>query len=209
MPHAITMQDVANISPCEYAEALPRTQFIDPVIYPLWAHMPRVAGPAFTVKCGQGDHLSLHAAIYRASPGDVLVVEANHDLANTGGNVCAVAKQRGVIAMVIDGFVRDIAEIRDLQFPVYARGVIPVPASKAQIYPFNQPIQCGGVTVNAGDYIVADEDGIAVIPKEQLADVYAAGKARTDKDAAMTLVEWEKQHSQKIEAKLNELGFKG
>jgi regulator of RNase E activity RraA len=122
--------------------------------------------------------------------------------------VCAIAQQRGVVAMIIDGLVRDIGEIRDLQFPVYARGVFPVPAAKEIIYPFNQSIKCGGVVVNAGDIIVADEDGIAVIPKAQLDHVYAKGKARTDKDAAMDLRQWEKQHSQKIAAKLQELGFK-
>jgi 4-hydroxy-4-methyl-2-oxoglutarate aldolase len=73
--------------------------------------------------------------------------------------------------------------------------------------PFNQTIVCGGVTVNAGDIVVADEDGIAVIPLAQLDKVYAAGKERTDKDAAMNLSQWEKQHSQKIAAKLQEQGF--
>jgi 4-hydroxy-4-methyl-2-oxoglutarate aldolase len=208
MPVSISMQDVVKISPCEYSEALAREQFIDSAIHQLWPFMPRIAGPAFTVKCGKGDHLSLHAAIYRASPGDIIVVEADADFASTGGNVCAIAQQRGVVAMIIDGLVRDVGEIRDLQFPVYARGVFPVPAAKEIIYPFNQTIKCGGVVVNAGDIIVADEDGIAVIPKAQLNEVYAAGKARTDKDAAMDLTQWEKQHSQKIAAKLAELGFK-
>lgn len=207
MPHPISMQDVVKISPCEYSEALPRSQFIDPAIHQLWPQIPRIAGPAFTVKCGEGDHLSLHAAIYRAKPGDVLVVEADPDFATTGGNVCAVAKQRGIVAMIIDGLVRDIAEIRELAFPVYARGMIPVAATKEKIFPFNQAILCGGVTVNAGDYIVADEDGIAVIPKSQLEHVYVAGKSRTEKDAAMNLAQWEKQHSLKIESKLKELGF--
>lgn len=209
MPHAISMQDVLKVSPCEYAETLSREQFIDPAIHQLWQPIPRIAGPAFTVKCGQGDHLSLHAAIYRAKAGDVIMVEADQNFATTGGNVCAIAQQRGIAAMIIDGLVRDIGEIRDLQFPVYARGVIPVPASKEKIFPFNQAIRCGGVIVNAGDYIVADEDGIAVIPQARLAEVYAAGKARTAKDAGMNLAEWEKQHSKKIEAKLKQLGFEG
>jgi regulator of RNase E activity RraA len=103
--------------------------------------------------------------------------------------------------------VRDIGEIRDCKFPVYARGMIPKPAAKKQIFPFNQPINCGGVTIYAGDYIVADEDGIAVIPKDKLTEVYELAKVRTDKDAAMNLAEWEAQHSKKIESKLQELGY--
>ena len=202
-----TIEQLLKISPCEYSEGLARKQFIDTGIHQMWSPMPRIAGPAFTVKCGKGDHLSLHAAIYRAKKGDVLVVEADPDFASTGGNVCAVAQQRGIVAMVIDGKVRDIGEIRDASFPVYARGVMPKPAAKEQIFPFGQPIQCGGVTVNAGDYIVADEDGIAVIPKDKLTEVYKLAKARTDKDAEMNLSDWQAQHSKKIESKLQELGY--
>lgn len=195
------------ISPCEYSEGLSSQQFISPAIRAMWPQMPRIAGPAFTVKCGEGDHLSLHAAIYRAQPGDIIVVEADPSVASSGGNVCAVAQRRGVVGFVIDGAIRDVAEVRGIQFPVYARHTIPKPAAKRQIFPFNQAIQCGGVTVNAGDYIVADEEGIAVIPKSQLEEVYLLAKARTDKDAAMSLDEWEAQHSKKIESKLQELGY--
>ncbi|GAC20796.1 RraA family protein [Paraglaciecola arctica] len=202
-----TVSELLAVSSCEYAEGLSRQQFIDPVIRQLWSPMPRIAGPAFTVKCGVGDHLSLHAAIYRAKPGDVIVVQADPDFASAGGNVCAVAQKRGIVAMVIDGLVRDLGEIRDCKFPVYARGMMPKPAGKKQIYPFNQAIQCGGVTVHGGDYIIADEDGIAVIPKDRLNEVYALAKTRTEKDAEMNLIEWEAQHSKKIESKLKELGF--
>ena len=202
-----TIEELLEISPCECSEGLLIEQFISPNIHQMWSPMPRIAGPAFTVKCGEGDHLSLHAAIYRAKAGDVIVVEAGLDYANVGGNVCAIAKQRGVVAMVIDGFIRDIAEIREAKFPIYARGVMPKPGAKKQIFPLNQPIQCGGVTVNAGDYIVADEEGIAVIPKDKLTEVYKLAKARTDKDASMNLAEWKVQHSKKVESKLQELGY--
>jgi 4-hydroxy-4-methyl-2-oxoglutarate aldolase len=201
------IEELLAVSSCEYSEGLSRQQFVDPVIRALWPQMPRVAGPAFTVKCGIGDHLSLHAAIYRAKAGDIIVVQADTDFASAGGNVCAVAQKRGIVAMVIDGMIRDIGEIRDCKFPVYARGMIPKPAAKKQIFPFNQPINCGGVTIYAGDYIVADEDGIAVIPKDKLTEVYELAKVRTDKDAAMNLAEWEAQHSKKIESKLQELGY--
>ncbi|WP_166423345.1 RraA family protein [Paraglaciecola sp. 20A4] len=205
----LTMADFVKVSPCEYSEGLGREQFVDSAIGELWPQMPRIAGPAFTVKCAKGDHLSLHAAIYRASPGDIIVVEADSDFASAGGNVCAIAQQRGIVGFVIDGLIRDLGEVRDLQFPVYAKGVIPKPAKKEQILPFNQPIMCGGVRVCAGDIVVADEDGIAVIPKDQAEEVYRLGKARTDKDAAMTLGEWQQAHQAKIESTLKALGFEG
>lgn len=202
------MDEFAQISPCEYADGMGREQFVDMAIKELWPHIGRIAGPAFTVKCAKGDHLSLHAAIYRAKPGDIIVVQADPDFASAGGNVCAIAQQRGIVGFVIDGVIRDLAEVRALQFPVFARGVIPKPGAKEKILPFNQPINCGGVRVSAGDIIVADEEGIAVIPKAKSAAIYNIAKARTDKDAAMTLEQWQTEHQAKINALLDELGFK-
>lgn len=195
------------ISPCEYADALPREQFMHYNIKPLWAGMPRIAGPAFTVKCEAGDHLMLHAAIYRAKPGDIIVVEADDNFAVAGGNVCAIAQSKGVKGFVIDGVIRDLAETRDNQFPVFARGVMAKPGAKKCISPLNQPVHCGGVTVNSGDIIVADEEGIAVIPKADAAQAYDIAKARAEKDAAMTLSQWEAKHHKKVEAILADLGF--
>ena len=196
----LNMSDFAQISPCEYADGLGREQFIDFAIKELWPQIPRIAGPAFTVKCAPGDHLSLHAAIYAAQPGDIIVVEADPQYAMSGGNVCAIAQQRGIAGFVVDGVIRDLAQVRELQFPVFARGVIPKPGAKTHIFPFNQPVMCGGVKVSAGDIIVADEEGIAVIPSSQAEQVYAIAKARTDKDAAMDLEQWQREHQQKVES---------
>lgn len=195
------------ISPCEYADALPREQFMDYVIKPLWPGVPRICGPAFTVKCEAGDHLMLHAAIYRAQPGDIIVVEADDQFAVAGGNVCAIAQSRGIKGFVIDGVIRDIAQTRENCFPVFAKGVIPKPGAKKCIAPLNAPIVCGGVNVNAGDIIVADEEGIAVIPKAQKETAFDIAKARAEKDAAVTLSEWETEHRKKVEGILRQLAF--
>lgn len=196
----LSMLDFAAISPCEYADGLGREQFVDFAIKGLWLGMPRIAGPAFTVKCAPGDHLSLHAAIYTASPGDVIVVEADPHYAVAGGNVCAIAQQRGIAGFVVDGVIRDLAQVREIGFPVFARGVIPKPGAKTHIFPFNQVITCGGARVNGGDIIVADEEGIAVIPLAKAEEVYAIAKARTDKDSAMDLEQWQTEHQQKVES---------
>ena len=83
-------------------------------LHPLWPDIGRIAGPAFTVRTARHDNLMLHAAIYRAEPGDVIVVEAGDDaMAVAGGNVCAIAQKRGVAGFVIDGVIRDIGESRD------------------------------------------------------------------------------------------------
>jgi 4-hydroxy-4-methyl-2-oxoglutarate aldolase len=87
----------AAIPPTTIADLLDRGQVMDIGIRPLWTPVPRVAGPAFTVRCPAGDNLMLHAAIYRAEPGSVVVVQAGDaDYALAGGNVCAVAQRRGI-----------------------------------------------------------------------------------------------------------------
>lgn len=201
------MRDFDAVSPCEYADALPRRQFMDYAIRPLWEGMPRIAGPAFTVKCEPGDHLMLHAAIYRAKPGDVIVVEADDEFAVAGGNVCAIAQSRGIKGFVVDGVIRDLAETRANKFPVFARGVIPKPGAKQCLSPLNQPIKCGGVLVNALDIIVADEEGIAVIPQLEAEHALTVAKARAEKDASLSLAKWECEHHQKVENILTRLGY--
>src|SRR6266851_395737 len=89
-------------------------------IQPLWPDIPRIAGPAFTVRTPRHDNLMLHAAIYRAEPGDVIVVEAGDDaMAVAGGNVCAIAQKRGVAGFIVDGVIRDIGESRASGFPLF------------------------------------------------------------------------------------------
>src|SRR5215475_1570409 len=96
----------AATPPTTLADLLGRGQVMDIGIRPLWTPVPRLAGPAFTVKCPPGDNLMLHAAIHRAEPGSVVVVEAGDtDYALAGGNVCAVAQRRGIAGFVLDGVI--------------------------------------------------------------------------------------------------------
>ena len=143
--------EFAKLSPTSLADALTRDRVMDIGIRPLWAGMPRVAGPAYTVRCAPGDNLMVHAAIYRAAPGDVIVVEAGDvDYAVAGGNVCAVAQRHGVAGFVVDGVIRDVAEARERGFPVLARGVIPIPGAKDRLGALGGPVRVGGVEVHAG-----------------------------------------------------------
>ena len=188
-------------------DLLGREQFMDIGIRPLWG-TPRLAGPAYTVRCAKGDNLMLHTAIYRAAPGSVIVVESGDlDYALAGGNVCAIAHRRGIAGFVLDGLVRDIGEVRELGFPVYGRGVIPKPGGKSVTAPLNQPVTCGGVTVQAGDVVVADEDGVAVVPAARADEVLADARARLAKEAAEGLDAWEAAHRARVEQILAERGF--
>jgi 4-hydroxy-4-methyl-2-oxoglutarate aldolase len=181
---------------------------MDRGIRELWPRIPRLAGPAYTVSCPPGDNLMLHTAIYRAALGAVIVVQAGDaDYAMAGGNVCAIAQKRGIAGFVIDGVIRDLAEVREAQFPVFARGVMPVPGKKQQLGTLNQAIVCGGVRVNPRDIVVADEEGIVVIPAAQQAAVWQMAQQRTDQDAAQSLADWETNHRAKVERMLQDLGF--
>ncbi|GAA4083854.1 MULTISPECIES: RraA family protein [Streptomyces] len=199
-----------DIPPTTLADVVGRRQVMDIGIRPLWSPTPRVAGPAFTVRCPAGDNLMLHAAIYRAEPGSVVVVESGDlDYALAGGNVCAVAQRRGIAAFVVDGVIRDLAEVREAGFPVFARGVIPVPGTKEAVAPLNEPVRCGGVLVNAGDVVVADEEGVVVSPRARAEQVLAAARQKLAKEAAQSLDAWEEAHRDRIDRALREGGFEG
>ena len=207
MSHATGFQD---ISPTALADVLGRGQVMDIGIRPLWPAVPRVAGPAFTVRCAPGDNLMLHAAIYRTEPGSVVVLQAGDvDYALAGGNVCAVAQRQGIAGFVIDGVIRDLAEVRELGFPVFARGVIPVPGVKRAVAPLNAEVRCGGVTVRAGDVVVADEEGVAVAPRDRLGQVLRDARAKMATEAAESLDDWAAAHRATVDKLLAESGFTG
>ena len=152
--------------------------------------MPRVAGPAYTVRTVKHDNLMLHAAIYHAEPGDVIVVQAGDDrMAVADGNVCAVAQRRGVAGFVVDGVIRDVAGSRGRGFPVFARGVSPIPARQDGPGEIGGPITCGGVRVNPGDVVVADEEGIVVVARARAETVLknARAKAAGDETESLTI----------------------
>jgi len=200
----------AKLSPTTLAYVLGRDRVMDIGIRPLWPGMPRVAGPAYPVRCLPGDNLMLHAAIYRAEPGAVIVVEAGDtDYAVAGGNVCLVAQRRGIAAFVVDGVIRDLAETREHRFPVFARGVIPIPGGKDGVGVLNGPVRCGGVAVAPGDIVVADEEGIVVVPAARAEAVLQAALARAAKEAAEPLDAWEAAHRTRIEEILRKKGVTG
>ncbi|MEV0469606.1 RraA family protein [Streptomyces prunicolor] len=202
--------DFQDIPTTTLADLLGHAQVMDLGIRALWNPMPRLVGPAFTVRCPPGDNLMLHAAIYRAEPDSVIVVESG-DVENAlaGGNVCAVAQGRGVAGFVVDGVIRDLGEVRTDGFPVFGRGVVPIPGVKKAVLPLNERVRCGGVAVDAGDVVVADEDGVVVVPGARQAEVLAGALARLDQEAGESLDEWEAAHRARVEELLRAGGFEG
>lgn len=127
----------------------------------------RVAGPAFTVKVRPGDNLFLHKALDIAQPGDVIVCDAGGALENAiiGEMMARYAESRGIAGVIIDGATRDIAGLSSLSIPVYARGVTPNGPWKSGPGQIGYPVATGGVSVSAGDLVVADEDGVIILPR--------------------------------------------
>lgn len=198
----------AKLSPTTLADALTRDRVMDAGIRPLWGPTPRLVGPAYPVACPPGDNLMLHAAIHRAAPGAVVVVKAGDaDYAMAGGNVCAWAQRRGIAGFVVDGVIRDLAEVRENRFPVFARGVIPIPGVRKTAGLIDVPVVCGGVLVSPGDIVVGDEEGIVVVPLTQAAEVLRSAEAKAAKDAATTLESWARDHREKVDAAMKKLGM--
>jgi len=200
----------AALPPTTLADELTRANVMDAQLRPLWSGMPRIAGPAFPVRCPAGDNLMLHAAIYRAPAGSIIVVEsADLRYAVAGGNVCAVAQKHGVAGFVVDGAIRDLAEARENRFSVFARGVIPIPGGKELLDVLNGPVRCGGVQVEPGDVVVADEEGIVVVPAARASEILARAQKRAAKNAQESLAEWEASHRARIDEILRKKGFAG
>lgn len=153
-------------------------------IQPLAKSM-KISGPAVTVEVRPGDNLMIHAALQLAQPGDVIVVDGKGDLscALTGALMAAHAQKVGVAGFVIDGAVRDTDECARGSFPVFAAGANPNGPLKASGGRINWPISVGGTTVNPGDLIVGDADGVAVIPRELAAAIVGGAQAKVDAEA--------------------------
>lgn len=155
----------------------------------------KFAGPAWTVQLKKEEHKEgapasqgMLDAIDAAPPGAVyvIVLPDGQDIAGIGGLMATAMKFRGLTAAVVDGAVRDLPQIQRIQFPVYARGI--APGTSVNHYRFagvNVPVKCAGVTVNPNDIIVADEDGVAVVPRARAAEVLKRAQELDDTEHRM------------------------
>jgi 4-hydroxy-4-methyl-2-oxoglutarate aldolase len=170
-------------------EAAGRIGALPSAIKPVTPDM-KVAGPAYTVHVPAGDNLWIHRALYAASPGDVLVVYTSGGLewGYWGDILNSAAIARGLGGLVIDGGVRDTAELAEMPFPVFSNGV----CIRGTIKDYNgnawskEPIQIGDVVVQHGDLVVGDRDGVAVIPQAKVGDALQKGVEREEDETNKT-----------------------
>ena len=142
-----------------------------------------IAGQAVTVANGHNDNLMMHVGLEIARPGQVLVITGTGPMGVSWGEMVSVgATAKGIVGVIVDGSVRDVDGIDGLGFPVWATSVRPFGADKTAIGRVNQPVLCAGVHVSPGDVIVADGDGVVVVPHRRVGPLAEAAAARTERE---------------------------
>jgi regulator of RNase E activity RraA len=147
-----------------------------------------IAGIAFTALGRAGSIITVHKALMEAPRGSVIVFGGGETFQQPNGALfgkmmATQAQLRGIAGLVADGAVRDVADLRELQFPVFARGSTPHVGMNRVVGQTQVPVPCGGIIVNPGDFVVGDDDGIAIIPASLVEQVVAGAEERVRKEA--------------------------
>jgi 4-hydroxy-4-methyl-2-oxoglutarate aldolase len=181
-----TIESLERLGVATTHEAAGRGGLMRPYMRPLWRGA-RVAGSAVTVLCHPGDNWMIHVAVEVLKPGDVLVVACSSENSDGAfGDLLATSlKARGAKGVVLDMGCRDVAEITALALPVWSRAISAKGTVKASLGAVNSGVVCAGVQVNPGDVVIADDDGIMVVAREDAAKVAQAGEERERKEAAV------------------------
>ncbi|MGV9800474.1 RraA family protein [Mycobacterium sp. NPDC003449] len=179
MPTSEILDSLSTLGASTVYEGSGLDCWVDPAIRPAWSGA-RVAGPAFPAAGPVGDNLALQHAVREAPAGSVIVYDGGGAQFGYFGEILAsIAKVRGVAGLVIDGTVRDVDEIAAMGFPVFSRGIAMRTTAKRDPGARGEPVELGNRTVRSGDMVVADNDGVVVVPAENLTEALAGANQRS------------------------------
>ena len=182
-PSSALLEAFGSASSAQVADSMSRLGAMDVGIKPIWPS-PRIIGAALTVWCHAGDNLMLHKAISLAQPGDIIVVNTQGNVTNSpfGELLATSAVEVGIRAVIVDGTVRDVEALQKLKLPVYARGLCANGCNKDGPGEVGAIIACGGVAVRSGDIIIADRDGVAVVPLDAGPEIAKLSLAQVERE---------------------------
>lgn len=212
-PPGELIERIRDYRSCDLSDAMNRTQTLIG-IKPIYKPMERVVGPAITVNSVVPSIDAGKMALATSQPGDVLVVTAPFSTGHAvwGGNLAFGTKSRGIAGLIVDGSIRDVGEIRNVDLPTFARDIAtaaaPIHSPQGEV---NVPIACGGVVVFPGDIVVADEDGIVILPPAHIDQILkdtdaVLAKARSVQEI---LARGEVTNLEGIRSRYQEEGFGG
>jgi 4-hydroxy-4-methyl-2-oxoglutarate aldolase len=178
---------------CVFADVQYRTGVMTSAIRP--AFVAKMVGQALTVQLSKGDLVDPLKALEMGQSGDVIVVDAGGETETSvcGGLMGGLAKNRGIRGMIIDGAGRDIDELRSLNWPIWSRAVTPrgthtMFSGRKEELSINVPIQCGGVLVRPGDFVIADEIGVTIVSSEKAEEILKLAQEQADRETIEDLL---------------------